>query len=176
MKQVATRNDGILRENAIVELSVELSGSALTAAQIETAFGDDAAVDESTFIQWWRGDKHDSTLSDRYAPRSVLDILNGIKQFQGIDVHRIASQDTGTQDELSYGEALVQDVAKRVLQVASEKLLAGANGAGVMSPKRVATASSATTETPDAMRLAHVPDDLLRKELTRREKASQADR
>ena len=172
--QVVTLNGGVLHESDILKLSAKLAGSALTAAQIRSAFGDEPAIDGPTFLQWWRDDSNQGGTTSRYAPRSVLQIVNGIKRFQGIGCHslrRTASQDSESPGELLGGETLVQEVARRVLQVASETLLESAKET-VVAASAVAT-SAVTTDVPDALvGLTQVPDHALEAELRRRGKAS----
>lgn len=123
--QVATQNDGVLYQQEILELSTKLGGS-LTAVQIRSAFGEGTAIDGAAFLQWWRSDGNQGGVASRHAPRSVRQIVNGIKSFQGIGCHSLRRNDADSQGELLGGEALVQEVAKRVLQVASESLLSSA--------------------------------------------------
>jgi hypothetical protein len=126
--QVAAQSAGVLGCSEIAELSAQLGGGAqgqggLSAAQISSAFGADAKVDAATFLQWWRGSDNPRSAASQIAPKTVKQTVEGIKGFQGLGCHNLRRSGAEHQDELLGGTALVQEVAKRVLKVASEATL-----------------------------------------------------
>ncbi len=176
--QVAARNTGFLGSNEIAELSTELGGQpGLTSMQIASAFGANCRVDGPTFLEWWRSDANPRGAASLVPPKTVKETVDGIKGFQGLGCNSLRRSGMGEQqqDQPLGGEALVQELAKRVLKVAAEMHLsdeeATASVAETSASPRGGTEAAAAAGVVGS--LANVPVHMLQAELERRRSSSE---